>query len=167
MVIWKLAIIWDVLAVIIGVSFMLKTTIEIIYQQLIKEFNVDDERPFIFKIWLPNYDVNRSPVYELFLAFDYLVLFSVMITFMSKLIFSYQIISNFIQIIIVIFFFVDYINLIVQFIVHSIGQFDIISLNFNEMFEFMDDKLTSSKLKKITLKRKMKSIVKRHQKILS
>lgn len=65
-----------------------------------------------------------------------------------------------------IIFLVAYIGLIIQFVVHSMGQFNIISLNFNELFKFMDNEIMSSKLKKKILKQKMKNIVERHQKIL-
>lgn len=62
--------------------------------------------------------------------------------------------------------YVAFISLIIQFVVHSIGQFDIISLNFNELFEFTDNEMIPSKLKKKFLKQRMKIIVQRHQKIL-
>ncbi|XP_077289849.1 odorant receptor 13a-like [Arctopsyche grandis] len=139
--IWKLVLVWVFVSISIVGAYMLKTILELLYQALIQEYFVGRLRPFVFPLWLPYDDVNDTPIYEILLFVEYVAMVSILIVFHG------------------------YLNVLIQFIVHMVGQFDIIILNFQDLFKFDGAEMTHSEMRKI-LKHRMRAIIRRHQRIL-
>lgn len=82
-----MTIFWDLIVLVACLAHYVKLLVKIFYQQFINEFNADDKRPFIFKMWLPNIDLYRTPTYEIFQFLQIICLIPVFATSISMFIY--------------------------------------------------------------------------------
>ncbi|XP_068630996.1 odorant receptor 13a-like [Battus philenor] len=81
LLIWQLCNVWFIFTSIVASLFIVTCLLALIYQSLFGRQDENTIRPLPFPVWLPNDDPYRTPIYEIFLIFESIIVYNFIQTF--------------------------------------------------------------------------------------